>query len=238
MQYINTQTPALTILPVNKGGTNLTSVGASGNVLTSDGLVWVSAPPTIPVLTGDVSSVTNVVTLNNTSVTGQFLTGFTVGGGVVTENDTILHAIEKIAGNVSSVSSIGGVLTINEVTNLATFSGSVQINEELEVHGVVNTDITTSTILKSFSSTTYRSGKFILQVNCTLGTDSGSYQTSEVLVVHDGTTAYLTEYGIVQTGNSLVDYTASIVAGNVKLAAQATSDNTISVRTISSLIIV
>jgi hypothetical protein len=238
MQYINTQTPALTILPVNKGGTNLTSVGASGNVLTSNGTGWISAPPTIPVLIGDVTSVDNVVTLSNTAVISQYLTGFTIGGGIVTENDTILHAIEKIAGNVSTVSSIGGVITVDEIVNLATFSGSVQINEDLEVHGIVYTDITSSTDLKSFSSSVYRSAKFILQVNCTAGTDVGSYQTSEVLVVHDGVNAYLSEYGIVQTGNTLVDYVASIVSGNVRLSAQPTSGNTISVRTISSLIIV
>lgn len=238
MQYINSQTPELTILPVTKGGTNLTSVGASGNVLTSNGSTWVSSPPTIPVLSGDVTSVDNIITLKNDAVIGQFLTGFTVGGGAVTENDTILHAIEKIAGNVSSVGSLGSAITIDEITGLATFTKSVQINEDLEVHGVLYPGITTATVLKSFSSIAYRSAKFILQVNCTAGTDSGSFQTSEVLVVHDGTTAYLTEYGVVQTGNSLVDYSSSIVSGNVQLMATATTGNTISVRIISSLIIV
>lgn len=237
MQYINSQTPELSILPVNKGGTNLTSVGASGNVLTSNGSTWVSAAPTIPVLTGDVVSDDNIITINNDAVIGKYLTGFTIGGGIVTENDTILHAIEKIAGNVSSVGPIGIAITIDEITGLATFSNSVQINEDLEVHGVVTTNITTSTVLKSFSSSAYRSAKFILQVNCTAGTDVGSFQTSEVLVVHDGITAYLTEYGVVQTGNSLVDYTSSILSGNVQLNATATDGNTISVRTISSLII-
>jgi hypothetical protein len=238
MQYINSQTPELTILPVNKGGTNLTSVGASGNVLTSNGTSWISSPPTIPVLIGDVTSNGNVISLSNTAVTGQYLTGFTLGGGTVTENDTILHAIEKIAGNVSAVSAIGGVISVDQGSGLATFTNSVQIYEDLEVHGVVQTDITTTTVLKSFSSSVYRSAKFILQVNCTAGTDVGSYQTSEVLVVHDGVNAYLSEYGIVQTGNSLVDYVASIASGNVRLSAQSTTGNTISVRTISSLIIV
>lgn len=237
MQYINTQTPALTILPVNKGGTNLTAVGASGNVLTSNGSTWISSPPVIPALSGEVTSVDNVITLDNDSVISKTLTGFTIGGGVVTDSDTLLQAIEKIAGNSQSVSSLGGAITVDEVTGLATFSNSVQINADLEVHGVVHTGITTSTVLKSFSSTTYRSAKFILQVNCTAGVDTGTYQASEVLVIHDGTNAYLSEYGIVQTGNSLVDYTASIVSGNVRLSAQATTGNTILVRTISSLII-
>jgi hypothetical protein len=34
-----------TALPVANGGTNLTAVGSSGNVLTSNGTAWVSSPP-------------------------------------------------------------------------------------------------------------------------------------------------------------------------------------------------
>jgi hypothetical protein len=37
-----------TALPPANGGTGLTAVGTTGNVLTSDGTAWVSSPVTIP----------------------------------------------------------------------------------------------------------------------------------------------------------------------------------------------
>ncbi|TPG44380.1 beta strand repeat-containing protein [Flavobacterium pectinovorum] len=50
-------------------------------------------------LTGDVSSVGNVVSLPSTNVTAKLLTGYLSSAGTITPNDTILLAINKLNGN-------------------------------------------------------------------------------------------------------------------------------------------
>lgn len=67
-------------------------------------------------------------------------------------------------------------------------------------------------VVDSWSTTEYRSVKYVLQV--TSGTD---YQVSELLVIHDGSTAYVTEYAVVQTAGSLAAFTVDVNSGNVRL---------------------
>jgi hypothetical protein len=60
-------------LPVANGGTGVTAVGLLGNVLTSNGTIWTSAPAGGGNLTGDVTSIgtaTTVVKINGTSLSG------------------------------------------------------------------------------------------------------------------------------------------------------------------------
>ena len=74
-------------LPVANGGTGVTAVGLLGNVLTSNGTIWTSAPAGGGNLTGDVTSIgtdTTVVKINGTSLSG-LATGLlknTTGTGV------------------------------------------------------------------------------------------------------------------------------------------------------------
>ena len=52
------------------------------------------------------------------------------------------------------------------------------------------------------------------------------YQIIEILLIHDGTTAYVSSYGLVYTGSAeLVAFDADINSGNVRLLATAASSN-------------
>lgn len=83
---------------------------------------------------------------------------------------------------------------------------------------------TANQVLDSNSSAIYRSAKYQVQV-----TSSGSYQVSELLVIHDGTNANVVEYGNINIGTlttPLASFDANIVGGNMQLLvtpAQATS---------------
>ena len=51
-------------------------------------------------------------------------------------------------------------------------------------------------------------------------------QISELLVAHNGTSAFVTEYGVVYTGASaLASFDVDISAGNVRLLATRTTTN-------------
>ena len=57
-----------------------------------------------------------------------------------------------------------------------------------------------------------RSAKYIVQV-----TSGSEYQTSEITLVHDGINAYVTEYGLVCTGETLMSYDSDINNGFARL---------------------
>ena len=63
----------------------------------------------------------------------------------------------------------------------------------------------------------------------------GKYQVSEILMLQDGTTATMTDYAVIRTGNNLVTFTADISAPNARLLATATTGNTIKVRVVQYL---
>jgi Phage tail fibre repeat len=89
--------------------------------------------------------------------------------------------------------------------------------DKLEFGNITSVNATTSTnsanqVLDIFSTTEYRSVKYQIQV-----TSSTDYQISEVILIHNGTNSYLTEYGLVTTNGTLMSYDTEIVSGNTRL---------------------
>lgn len=92
----------------------------------------------------------------------------------------------------------------------------------------------TQTVLASFAAATFGSCKFIIQVYDTV---SGERQVSELFIVHDGTTAYATEYGIIFSGAAaLAEYDVDINSGNVRLLVTSASTNATEYKTSGNLI--
>lgn len=79
----------------------------------------------------------------------------------------------------------------------------------------------TATTLDSFANGTFRSAKYIVQA--THGTD---YQVSEALLIQNGTTASVTEYGVNQTNGNLGLVTATVSGSNTLLQFVATNSAT------------
>jgi hypothetical protein len=79
------------------------------------------------------------------------------------------------------------------------------------------------TTIDSFPAETYRSAKYVVQV-----TNGSNYQVSEVLVLHNGTTATRTMYATMDTGANLGVTAATLTSGNVLLQYIAsTSSSTV-----------
>ena len=74
--------------------------------------------------------------------------------------------------------------------------------------------------MDSFTAGTYRSAKYLLQA-----TQESNYHTSEILVIHDGTNAYFSQYGIIITNSSLYDVSVSLASGSVKLNVTPASNS-------------
>ena len=98
---------------------------------------------------------------------------------------------------------------------------------QVEEYGIetteTSTSATTQTAIHTMSASDFRSARFTIQV--TNSTDS-TYHTTEILMVHDGTTANITEFGKVFTANEEATFTADISSGNLRLlATPATTDS-------------
>jgi hypothetical protein len=88
----------------------------------------------------------------------------------------------------------------------------------------VNADVdSASEVIDSWAHADYRGAKYYISVNNASKTELSNL---EALVVHDGTTAYITTYGNVDTGdNTLVNLTAAVNGANVEVSASGNEPN-------------
>ena len=96
--------------------------------------------------------------------------------------------------------------------------------EELGIDTTTTTtSATTQVSIDAMAAATFRSARYTVQV--TNSTDS-TYHLTEILLIHDGTTPQITEYGTIFTGSAEATFDADISSGNVRLlATPATTDS-------------
>lgn len=118
------------------------------------------------------------------------------------------------------------VLTANRTYTLPNKTGTVALTSDLgtftsAIQTTTSNTISSVTDIDSFAANTYRTAEYLISI--AYGT---SYHATKILVVHDGTTVYLTEYGTIRTGASLATFDAVIETGNLVLKATPTNSNT------------
>jgi hypothetical protein len=96
-------------------------------------------------------------------------------------------------------------------------------NTALVSGGVARTETTatnftsSATTIMSFNATSYRAAEVFIT---TTDSDNTEYEVAKANIVHDGTTAYITVYGLTSTsGTDLSTYTVTLSAGSVLLQA-------------------
>ena len=119
---------------------------------------------------------------------------------------TITPAWGSITGKPTTLAGYG-------ITDAVSNSGTVPLaNGDIGSASLTTSTTTAGQVVDSFAAATYRTAKYLVQA-----TSGAAYQAVEVLVIHDGTNAYMTEYGNIATGASLVTLDADISGGNVRL---------------------
>ena len=136
---------------------------------------------------------------------------------------TDVNAVDAIiSGNLSVAGTITS-LDQNDIlaTGIITASSGVDLGDPGIVTLSSDTLTTTSSsqdTVASVSATVNRSATF--QVQVTRGTE---YHVTTINVVHDGTNAFLSEYGTIRTGSILATFDADISGGNLRLRVTPTS---------------
>ena len=100
----------------------------------------------------------------------------------------------------------------------------------------ITTSATTQVAIDAFVASQFRSAEFTIQV--TNSTDS-TYHITKVLLIHDGTTPGITEYGTVFTGSAAeATFDADISSGNVRLLATPASTDSMTFKVVRHCITV
>ena len=127
-----------------------------------------------------------------------------------------------ITNTTASTSTTTGALIVDGGAGFAStiYAPVVSING---VYDQISSTLTTSTttvdqVAMSLSATVYRTLKLNVQM-----TSSTSYHSQEILMVHDGTLVYMTEYAIVNNGSILSTFDADISGGNIRLLVSPTN---------------
>ena len=217
---------------IEGGTTNVVS-----DVFTGDGSTTIFNLSQNNTTSGTLVSINGVIQLPTTS--------YIVSGNVLTLNEApvstdIIEVRQYVPSTtVGTLSSGNASLSMTTVGNLAT---AKFVNDGLTTMTVDSTKIThsvpvvftvpnisvnsTTAVIDSFSSAVYRTAKYIISAS---NYGSNYFQSSEALVVHDGTNAVVTTYGVTSTNTQLFTLTANVYNSNVSLWATTSSTNNIKV---------
>ena len=103
----------------------------------------------------------------------------------------------------TSVTIVSGLLSIDDTSGLSITAG-------------------TTGRVDSFDKTVHRSGKFLVQLSAE---SLGEYQSAEVMVVHNGTTATIETYAVTFTGAAnLATFSANVSGSTININASATAN--------------
>ena len=195
-----TNPSAVTFLRVNADNTVSTLDAATFRTAIGAGTgngTLTAESDTLATVTGRGATTATAITLTNaTNATSTSTGALVVTGGVAVNADLL------VKGQIIDTSSAGIIITASDTiqTTLATV---------------------TTTATDTWAIGTYRAVKYLVQI-----TQGSSYQISELMVLHNGTTTTMTEYAVLETGAALGTFTSDISAGNARLLvtmASATS---------------
>ena len=186
---------------------------------------------------------------------GQGLTVF----GDVPSTDTATGALIVNGGvgisgniNIGSSANVTGNISANGTLNVAGAAalGSLTVHGTAQVNALVsNTTVTGNTwvldgnaytsasifqqVVDAWPATAYRTAHYLVQVT---DQTNSKYQSAQVMLIHDGTNVYITEYNDIYTNGSLGDFEADIVGGVVELLFTPISSATMTIKTVRTTI--
>jgi hypothetical protein len=163
--------------------------------------------------------------INGTSVVLD--TGATAGDTVditVYQDDGLYSSSKWSPGNGNDIYRLNGNVGIGTVTGKA----------RLDIEGILGVDTTITGVSTTAPSTidtlpiaTYRSARFQVQI-----TQNIDYQSSDLMVIHNGTVANIIEYGSVAINDYLATFSSTINGTDLLLQATMSSGTTATVKVV------
>lgn len=122
-------------------------------------------------------------------------------------------------------------LSNKSLTSFDQKTGSTIVANQAVIQSTVAT--TTQTAVDTFSTSAYRSAKYLVQI-----TQGTNYQSSEIMILHNGTTTFTTEYAMLNTNGTLGSFSSDISGGNVRLLITMSSATSATINIIRTITVV
>jgi|TARA_R110000823_G_scaffold78546_18_gene179099 hypothetical protein len=185
------------------------------------------APTTSEIQAGELALNTRDGKLFSSTGTAVFEVGanlhsLSVGsGGISIANGALTFpTADSTSGYVLSTDGAGTLSFIAQVTGAATVGTNAAHTSNTKTHTAQS-----EVVVDTFLASAYRSAKYVVQVDDT--DNANKFQTSELLLVHNGSATFMTEYGQVATSTTIATIDSDISGGSVRLKVLPTSTNTV-----------
>ena len=216
---------------------NGSTVGAVFDASTGRFGIGVLAPSEALHVAGDVlidgstNTGSNVALLVGGSGNGTIKTRHVDGKDYQSTSDGTLHLNYYVTDNVS-IASGGGKVQIGSGVPLA----RLQVEEAGIDTLTTSTSSASQVAIDTFNKGHFRSAEFTIQVT---NTTTSKYHLTKILLIHDGTTPNITEYGTIFTGTGAeATFDADISGNNVRLLATPASANSMTFKVVRHCITV
>jgi hypothetical protein len=176
-------------------------------------------------VTGTVSA--NSANLGNFNISNNSITATNTNGGVtIAANGTGNITFQTENANATGNLNVTGNLTVSTLSVTGTVSIPATTASSITTSTIISSNsniaVTTNTVIDQFGTGAYRTAKYVIKAS----SDAG-YESTEVLLVHDGLESYITVYGAITTNTDVINLSSNIVGPNVKLYATGTTANTV-----------
>ena len=151
-----------------------------------------------------------------------------LGADTLTFNGTT-NEVEVVVGATDTV-TVGLPADVTVTTSVMTptykISGSGANDSHITSAGATIAS-TALTVLDTFAIANFRASEYFIAI-----TQGSAFQSSKVMVGHDGTNAYITQYGTLVSGSTLGTFTAAVNGANVELKVTMGSATSASIKVI------
>ena len=163
--------------------------------------------------------------LKSDALSGQTMSGTVTFSGIVNANGNA-----NLGNGTNDVTNVAGNLGIQDSVPL----------QKLHIDEVGGFDVGTGTSsstsvfsLDTFAHATFRSAKYFVQI--TNSTDS-DYQALEIVLFHDGSTVYLTQYASIFDNGAQAAFDADINGSDLRLRVTPASGDTMAYKFVRTTI--
>ena len=118
------------------------------------------------------------------------------------------------AENPTTIDGYGITDAIKKTDNLIPFNDAILTTKNIDI------PIIDSTVIDSYNKTLYRSCKYLIQIS-----NDNEFQISEIIVTHNGSSAFFSELDTVVTSDNLGLFDVNVVDQNIQLNITTFSDN-------------
>lgn len=139
-----------------------------------------------------------------------------IGSDFTAVTGTITFAANLVSGDFVEVQSYSK-LTLNNLTG-QTFDTIKFESNASNSSNVVASSSAGSNVIDAFLAVDFRSAKYLVQV-----TSGSDYHSTEILLIHNGSTVHMTQYASIFDNVELATFDADIASGYIRLLATPTN---------------